>query len=347
MRIWTAVGLVATGIIVVTLGLAAINEEQRQATAAQRIRDNDIATAMTVYAENCAICHGAAGEGIASNPALDTDALRSMDESAVSKTIARGRYDTVMAAWAIDEGGILSDAQIEQLVTLVYYADWQQVESHVASLGLIPPEPVTIEIDEDTISQIQQMPDGLAIASGIEIYNQECVACHGTDLAPALDTPELRVRLSDADMSRIINEGVPGTLMAGWANVLTPQQVTDVIAFIRNFDLLSEAGIELPTAPAPLEITLTPEVVAEGERLYGILCDQCHGSIGQGTPIAPGLNSQLFLSETPEAAIMQIISGGVPGTVMPAWGGRLTESDLVALTAFIRNWEPDALSVAR
>jgi mono/diheme cytochrome c family protein len=45
------------------------------------------------------------------------------------------------------------------------------------------------------------------------------------------------------------------------------------------------------------------------------------------------------LSGTPDAAIQQIIAGGVSGTSMPAWGGYLTEADIAAITAYLRSME--------
>ncbi len=344
---WIAIGFIATGLIVLTFGYSIANEEDRQAEAAARFQADDIEAATDIYAENCAVCHGAAGEGIASNPPLNSAALRSADSTTLFKTVSRGLYGTVMAAWAVDEGGVLSHHQIEQLITLIYHGDWNTVMLRVDELGMTPPEPITIELDEATLTEIQQLPDGIAIANGVQVYNQECVACHGTELAPSLTSPDALTRLSDADLARIINDGVPSTLMAGWSNVLTPQEVSDVVTFIRNYEALATAGIELPAAPPPVEIELTPELIAEGEWLYDILCTQCHGTIGQGTPMAPALNSQGFLADTPDAAIVQIIAGGVPGTQMPAWGGRLTEADLMAITAFIRSWEPTAPPVAR
>jgi mono/diheme cytochrome c family protein len=241
----------------------------------------------------------------------------------------------------------LSNAEIDQLRTLIQAGDWQKVEARVTALGLTPPQPVVVELDEMALTQIQQLPNGTAIANGVSLYNENCAACHSTTVAPPLDSADLRARLSDADLVRIITEGVPGTLMAGWSNALTAQEVSDLTAFIRNYEALTAAGIALPTAPPPLEVQITPELVAEGGRLYSVLCTQCHGSIGQGTALAPALNAQPFLADTPDAATMQIIAGGVPGTVMPAWGGRLTETDLTALTAFIRSWEPTAPPVVQ
>ena len=64
-----------------------------------------------------------------------------------------------------------------------------------------------------------------------------------------------------------------------------------------------------------------------------------HGVDAYGTPMAPSLNNPTFLSETPDAAIFQIIAGGVSDTLMPAWGARLTEQEINTLVAYLRSLE--------
>ena len=58
------------------------------------------------------------------------------------------------------------------------------------------------------------------------------------------------------------------------------------------------------------------------------------------------LNVKSFLTATTDAALQQIITMGVPGTAMPAWGDRLSETEIQALVGFIRAWEPNAPDVA-
>ncbi|MFN2197540.1 MAG: c-type cytochrome [Anaerolineales bacterium] len=68
---------------------------------------------------------------------------------------------------------------------------------------------------------------------------------------------------------------------------------------------------------------------------------------GYGTAMAPAVNNQIFLSETPDAAIYQIIAGGVPDTLMPAWGSRLNDRDIQSLVAFLRSMEPTAPAIVQ
>jgi mono/diheme cytochrome c family protein len=94
-----------------------------------------------------------------------------------------------------------------------------------------------------------------------------------------------------------------------------------------------------------MSLPSSPELIADGQKLFSIACKSCHGVDGYGTAMAPALNNQIFLSETPDAAIYQIIAGGVPDTLMPAWGSRLTDYDLQSLVAFLRSMEPSAPAI--
>lgn len=79
--------------------------------------------------------------------------------------------------------------------------------------------------------------------------------------------------------------------------------------------------------------------VARGKKLYAQDCAVCHGDRAQGRIGAtlakdfPGIRVDLLLKD--------IISNGVPGSVMPAWakskGGPLTDAEIEDIAAFIRS----------
>lgn len=341
-------GLIGTLLIVAAIGIAALREPARQADAAASLTAAMIAEGTDLYAQNCVACHGASGEGLAAYPTLAN--VATMDAQTVYNTIDRGRYNTAMAAFGVDEGGVLTGMQIESLVTLLQANSWDTVAARVAELGLTPPQIAVAEIPAETIALVEALPDGAALSAGLTVYAENCAACHGANgegstLAPALNTDELRVRLNDADLQRIITEGVPGTLMASWTNALDPAQQTVVVTLISRWGELDAAGVTLPVIEtAPLDTS--PEAVASGQRLFNLLCTQCHGIDGYGTAIAPALNNQTFLSQTSDAAIQQIIAGGVTGTNMPSWGGYLTDADIAAITVYLRSLQPTAPIVA-
>jgi mono/diheme cytochrome c family protein len=347
-----SIGLAALGVIAIALAFAIWHENTRQSEAATRLQKEAIERATVTYAENCVICHGASGEGIGPVPALASDALRTTEADTLFKVIARGRYTTNMGAWAASEGGILYNYEVDALVTLIHYADWAEVRAYVEAAGLMPPEMVVAEVSPDLLAQVNALPNGQTLAAGLTLYAENCTACHnangeGTALAPALNTPDLRAQRTDDQITRTITQGVPGTLMAAWDRALTPEEIDSLAVLLREWDTLTQAGIALPVMAAQPETPPSPEMITEGQQLYSLLCKQCHGTSGQGTQLAPALNTQNFLNNTPDAAIRQIIAMGVDGTMMPAWGGRLTDTDIDAITAYLRSWESAAPPVAQ
>jgi mono/diheme cytochrome c family protein len=341
----TMTGLIATLVIVLVIPIYIWLEPYQQQNIVDENRTESVISATDLYAENCVVCHGAAGEGIAGNPPLNLAAMQSMAAADLAEVIANGRYNTQMAGWSIDEGGVFTSAQINDLVTMIQYANWGYVESRVAELGLTPPQAIEFEVTDAMISALSSLPDSEKLATGLTVYAQSCAACHNTDasgtlIAPALNTTETG-QMPLEEIREIVYQGVPGTLMAGWEGTFNPEEIEAVLALIQRWPEVVQAGVEFPQVEIA-NLPSSPEMIADGQALYQIACQSCHGFDAYGSPMAPALNNALFLSETPDAAIYQIIAGGVTGTLMPAWGSRLTDYDLQALVAYLRSFEPTA-----
>ncbi len=271
-----------------------------------------------------------------------------MSETDLYRVISRGRDNTLMAAWALDEGGIFTPQQVDDFITLIQQANWEYVSARVDNLGLTPPEMIKMEVSDEMLSSLADLPGGETLSSGLVVYAENCAACHGangagTVIAPAIDTAELRATAED-EILQIINQGVSGSLMAGWENMLVADEIDAVAELIYRWPEVLQSGIEFPEVEV-MEFQSTPEMIGAGDQLFNIACKSCHGVDGYGTPMAPALNNQIFLSETPDAAIYQIIAGGIPDTLMPAWGSRLTDQELQSLVAYMRSWEPTAPAI--
>ena len=70
------------------------------------------------------------------------------------------------------------------------------------------------------------------------------------------------------------------------------------------------------------------EAIAEGQKLYRSTCYICHGDTGARGP-------NLRKSKLKGQAFMKIVIQGRKGTQMPAWKGKLTESEMWKLYSFI------------
>lgn len=115
-------------------------------------------------------------------------------------------------------------------------------------------------------------------------------------------------------------------------------------AALTSCSLIAPLSVVVPVTN-PVESSSAQEnisisgVPSEAISLFAQNCSACHGPAGEGTNIAPPLNSEELRNRLDDEAIFATISNGRPGTAMPLWGGKLTESEIVSLVALIRNWD--------
>ncbi len=349
MKTHTRLAILGASLLAIALGVYILIEPQRMTQAAVDLVNTQVIDGQIVYAENCAVCHNAAGEGIGANPALNTDGLKLMDYDTLYKTIARGRYNTAMPAWSVTDGGPLNDAAINALIVMIQNGDWHETQIVVADLGLAPRVPLSVTVPITMLETIAALPDGAALAMGVELYAANCIACHGANgegspLAPALNDPVIRAERTADQLIKTIGLGSPGTVMAGWNQRLSTEEIDALVALIQRWDEIPAEAIPQPPAQP---IIVTEQLLATGQTLYAQTCSRCHGTDGQGTRRAPALNVQTFFDKvTTDAAMVQIVTSGVPGTAMPAWGDRMSVSEIEAVVAYVRNWASTAPAVA-
>lgn len=119
-------------LLVLAFGIYFVWDQNVRASAAQerQVEENAIRGGK-IFALNCRICHGDAGRGVLENPNLPGAPLNmegfrvtsSSDLRALYQrlfdTIRCGRVGTLMPPWGQDQGGTLTEAQINQLVALI------------------------------------------------------------------------------------------------------------------------------------------------------------------------------------------------------------------------------------
>jgi mono/diheme cytochrome c family protein len=194
------------------------------------------------------------------------------------------------------------------------------------------------------------------VAAGAHIFVQfACAQCHGMqgrgDVSP--DVPALTnaaKTLSPARLRSIIDHGLGESAnpkkpyMPVWGQVISGTQVGDLIAYLR-------AGLpQVPTAEPPA-IPQGQGAAVEGSVLYVRYgCINCHGPNGLGgvpnpqspDKTIPPLSGQDFRGEfNTDAKIIEMIRSGsvigkAPIVSMPHWGGIIPDSQLVALTAYLK-----------
>jgi len=86
-----------------------------------------------------------------------------------------------------------------------------------------------------------------------------------------------------------------------------------------------------------------------GKNLFATSCAECHGENGAGGGDAPTLASKQFLSGTTDPQIHALVSGGISGTEMSAYGldfgGTLTDEQVTQIVDYLRSLEHNAPSV--
>jgi len=88
---------------------------------------------------------------------------------------------------------------------------------------------------------------------------------------------------NDDDIFRMIRDGMPGTSMPGWSDVLKEQDMWNLVAYVKTF-----AGFDKPPATQVdfgTRISSSAESIEKGRKLYedGDRCVECHGKSGKGS----------------------------------------------------------------
>ena len=78
---------------------------------------------------------------------------------------------------------------------------------------------------------------------------------------------------------------------------------------------------------------------AEGDAVFKARCTGCHGSDGKGRSAigTPDFTSAKTQSGLSDADMIDTITNGRKGTIMPAWKGKLSDEEIAAVAAYLRS----------
>ena len=187
---------------------------------------NEVLEFGTLYAENCAACHGADGGGGAAIALANPVYLAIVDDAAMRKVIADGMRGTAMPAFAGSAGGMLTDAQIDVIT--------KEIRSRWSKQGVL-----------DTATAPSYAPKSAGDAHRGEVaYKTYCESCHGPGggggrKASAITNDSFLALVSDQGLRTIVIAGRPELGAPDWrGNVpgkpMADQQVTDVVAWLAS-----------------------------------------------------------------------------------------------------------------
>jgi cytochrome c oxidase cbb3-type subunit III len=193
-------------------------------TNSEPVAPSQVSDFGTLYAQNCAGCHGAEGRGGASIALANPVYLAIIDEATMRNIVANGVHGTSMPAFVQSAGGMLTEQQIEVITTGIL-SRWGRKQ---VLDGANPPSyaaKVAGNVDHGQL-----------------VFGTYCASCHGSEGA---GTPKGSAITNDSFLALVSNQGLRTMVITGrpelgapdWrGNVpgrsMTDQEITDVVAWL-------------------------------------------------------------------------------------------------------------------
>jgi mono/diheme cytochrome c family protein/rhodanese-related sulfurtransferase len=171
-------------------------------------------------------------------------------------------------------------------------------------------------------------------------YQKYCALCHGperagnaNDNAPSLRSKSLMRSGFPELILFTVAYGRRGTPMGGYFDEIGgPMDNAELYRLTRWLkEQVSVESVDLPADPVRGD-------VERGRTVFAEECAYCHGDNAEGD-IGPAIGNPALLSLASDAFLRYAIVNGRDGTDMPAFGGVLPDSDIDAVTAFLRSKE--------
>lgn len=195
-----------------------------------------------------------------------------------------------------------------------------------------------ILVDGDIFAQVEDADLRRQIEpSSAVLFNDNCAACHGTDLQGQRGFPNLR---DDHWLWSGSPDEVEYTIAYGINASHDDSRSVQMMAYGRD-ELLEEDEIN-----AVIEYVLSlsdraraPELVADGAVIFEDNCASCHGegAVGGEETGAPSLTDAVWIYGDSPEDITETIWNGRAGE-MPAWDTRLTPAEIRKLALYVK-WQ--------
>jgi cytochrome c oxidase cbb3-type subunit 3 len=201
-----------------------LNREPR--TDPEPVAPSQVSDFGTLYAQNCAGCHGAEGGGGASFALANPVYLAIVDETTIHHIVANGVRGTSMPAFAQRAGGMLTEQQVEAITSGIF-SRW----GHKQLLdGANPPSYAAKAAGNADHGQLA--------------FGTYCASCHGpegrgTAKGSAITNDSFLALVSDQGLRTIVIAGRPELGAPDWRGNLpgrpmTDQEITDVVAWLAS-----------------------------------------------------------------------------------------------------------------
>ena len=176
------------------------------------------------------------------------------------------------------------------------------------------------------LDELSQNTDALGTAK--RIFSNNCAICHGADAGGYVGFPNLTDNAwlyggDELAIKTTLNHGRSG-IMPGWEAPLGDEGIAQLTEFV--YSLSREPN--------------DADLAAAGQEKYNTFCIACHGADGTGNQQlgTPDLTDDDWLYGGSLTAIEMTLRHGRNG-VMPAFGEKLTESQIHLLTAYLQSFQ--------
>jgi mono/diheme cytochrome c family protein len=184
-----------------------------------------------LYEDNCAGCHGPDGRLGAARPLNDPLYLAVIGKDQMREVIAKGVPGTAMPPFAQNGGGTLTDQQITILADQIE-ARWSRPRDYA---GVTLP-PYSAELGD--------------ARAGEAVFKTYCSRCHGDNgtggatrggsvIEPALLSLESNQSIRTTVIAGRADLGCPNWKSDSPGHVMTPQEISDVVAWVSGHRTLA------------------------------------------------------------------------------------------------------------
>ena len=184
---------------------------------------NQIVDFKLLYSQNCAGCHGADGKGGAAIALADPVFLAIANDSVIRQVAANGVSGTSMPAFAQSAGGMLTEKQMDAIVTGI--RSWAKPDL----LNNATPPPYSTQVAGDP-------------KRGAAAYQTYCSSCHGADgrggsKASSIVDGSYLALVSDQYLRTTVIAGRPELGAPDWrgdveGRSMSTQEISDVVAWL-------------------------------------------------------------------------------------------------------------------
>ncbi len=227
---------VAAFIAVLLVSTGCGNLPGRPTAASIPIDPDNVTDFSILFSKNCSGCHGPEGKGGPALSITDPVYLSIADDTVLRKIISNGIAGTSMPAFAKSAGGMLTENQVEILVSGLreHYAKPDALKG-----VSVPPYSATEAGD---------------VSRGGAVYDFYCASCHGAGgkggKASSIVDGSFLALLTDQELRTLVIVGRPDFDAPDWRNnvpgrPMTAQEISDVVAW------LASQRPEFPGRPYP------------------------------------------------------------------------------------------------